>query len=86
VPSRYFLSTFIGRLKVHIIGGEAFHGDEKVMMAEAVEYAMDVQEFVPDEVIEAKEKCTICKKGFLVAIMNWYSLPQNNHGIFLKLI
>ncbi len=31
------------------------NGDEKVMMAEAVEYAMDVQEFVPDEVIEAKE-------------------------------
>jgi hypothetical protein len=38
-------------------------------MAEAVEYAMDVQEFVPDEVIEAKEKRTICKKGFLVAIV-----------------
>jgi len=54
---------------LYIIGGEAFHGDEKVLMSEAVEYAMDVQEFVPDEVIEAKEKRTICKKGFLVAIL-----------------
>lgn len=55
--------------EMYIIGGEAFKGDEKVLMAEAVEYAMDVQEFVPDEVIKEKEKRIICKKGFLVAIL-----------------
>lgn len=55
--------------EMYIIGGEAFKGDEKVLMAEAVEYAMDVQEFVPDEVIKEKEKRLICKKGFLVAIL-----------------
>jgi hypothetical protein len=44
---------------MYIIGREAFHGDEKVIMAEAVEYALDFQEVVPDEVIKQKEKCTL---------------------------
>ena len=54
---------------MYVIDGETFRADEKVLMGETVEYALDVQEIIPDEVIEEKEKRTIFKKSSLIAVI-----------------